>query len=679
MEPWSKEEMTAFDVRATARELSALLEGARFDKVYRVGKRELKVKVHVPELGTHFLVIEPGRRVHVTWRPKPSPKVPDPTAQALRNVLTGDVIESVEQLGFDRILTFSLRSGRKLYVEIIPAGCLAVVDEEGVIEQAFPSKRFRDRAVVPGETYRTPPSPPNPYSLDEDAFLDVLRSSDRDLVRALAVDVGLGGLYAEETLLRAGLEGLKHEDPKEVPEEDLLELYETLRDLLEQVSEGELHPTLYRTEGGYVDVTPIPLERYLREGLEPETEDSFQKALDRYYVEKFLHEKREEARRKWEEDLKKVERTLERQRQTVESYRKRAENLRRRANALYLNYDLVERVLEDVRRLEKAGHDLEEIKERLHRAKAEGVEDPILERIVDVDPRERRILLRLDDGEGGEVTVPVPIDANVHSAASELFDRAKELERKAERAEEVMREKERELEELKAEGPPEVELEEVTTEVTARRRKDWYERFRWFISTDGFVVIGGYDARTNEVILRRYLEEHDILVHAHVHGAPHVVIKTEGREVPESTIREAAKFAASYSRAWRWGLKAADVYWVTADQVDKSAEAPRGGAIIRGKRNWIRGVELEAAVGVQDLGEGGPYRVMGGPPEAVREHCVEWVVLEPGGGKKSEVAKEAFEAFKEALPGLRKWVTVDDVMRAMPPGRCRLIESSSGR
>ncbi|NPB02650.1 MAG: fibronectin-binding domain-containing protein [Methanopyri archaeon] len=677
MEPWSKEEMTAFDVRATARELNALLEGARFDKVYRVGKRELKIKVHVPEVGTHFLAVEPGKRVHVTWRPKPSPKVPDPTAQALRNVLTGDVIESVEQLGFDRILAFSLRSNRKLYIEIIPGGCLAVVDEDGTIEQAFPAKRFRDRAVVPGERYETPPSPPDPYELDEDSFLDVLRDSDRDLVRALAVDVGLGGLYAEETLLRAGLEDVKHEHPSDVPEENLRELYETLRDLLDQVSEGELTPTLYSTDEGYVDVTPVPLERYLREGLDTETEDTFQRALDRYYVSKFLHEKREEARKEWEERKRKVERTLEKQKETVKAYRRRAEDLRRRANALYLNYDLVERVLNDLRKLEEEGHSLEEIKRRLHEVKSSGVNDPVLSRIVDVDPRERRVLLRLDDGEGGEVTVPVPVDSNVHAAASELFDKAKELERKAERAEEVMKEKESELRKLEEEGPPEVELEKITTEVTAKRRKDWYERFRWFISTDGFVVIGGYDARTNEIILRRYLEEHDILVHAHVHGAPHVVIKTEGREVPETTIEEAATFAAAYSRAWRWGLKAVDVYWVTADQVDKSAEAPRGGAIIRGKRNWLRGVELEAAVGVEDLGENGPYRVMGGPPRAVKKRCEEWAVLEPGEGKKSDVAKEVFEGFKKRLPGLRKWITVDDVVRAMPPGRCRIVESST--
>ncbi|WP_456467038.1 ribosome rescue protein RqcH [Methanopyrus sp.] len=671
MRAWSKDAMTSFDARAAARELHSFLEGALIDKVYQVDEGELKVKLHVPGLGSHYLAIEPGRRVHLTWRPKPSPDSPTPAAQALRKVLSGDRIESVSQVEFDRILRFDLRSGRRVYVELLPKGTLAVVDEDGVIEQAFPARRFRDRAVVPGEEYRTPEPPPNPYKLDEDEFLRLLLESERDVVRTLAVEVGLGGLYAEEVLLRAGLFEERERHASELEREDLKELYETLRDLLGQVSSGDLRPTLYEVEEGYVDATPVPLERYREEGVELVEKDTFQRALDEYYVGEFLAREEEKAREEWERERRRLERTIERQRESVERLEAKARRLRERANALYMNYQLVNGILRELRRAEEEkGYSLEEIKRRILEAKGSGIEE--VERIVDVDVDNRRVILRLE-GEDGEVTVPVPLDEDVHSVASRLFDRAKELERKAERAREVLEEKERELERLLKEGPPEVRLEELTVRLTKRRKKAWYERFRWFISSDGFIVIGGSDAHTNELILRRYLEDHDILVHAHVHGAPHVVIKTEGREVPERTLREAAVFAASYSRAWRWGLRAADVYWVPAEQVDKSAEAPHGGAIIRGRRNWFRRVELEVAVGIQEV-EGG-YRVMGGPVSAVKRHCLTYGVMVPGEEKKSAVAKRLFETFKEEVEDLRRYVTVDDIMRAMPPGKARLVES----
>jgi len=47
-------------------------------------------------------------------------------------------------------------------------------------------------------------------------------------------------------------------------------------------------------------------------------------------------------------------------------------------------------------------------------------------------------------------------------------------------------------------------------------KQKWFEQFRWFISSDGFLVIGGRDAQSNEDIVKKYLEKRDIFFHAHV-------------------------------------------------------------------------------------------------------------------------------------------------------------------
>src|SRR5690606_27678794 len=133
-----------------------------------------------------------------------------------------------------------------------------------------------------------------------------------------------------------------------------------------------------------------------------------------------------------------------------------------------------------------------------------------------------------------------------------------------------------------------------------KREMKWFEKFRWFLSSDGFLVLGGRDAGTNEIVVKRHMEPRDIYLHSDIHGAPSVIIKSQGKEIPETTIQEAAVFAASFSSAWTRGFSSLDVYWVHPEQVSKTPKSgefvARGAFIIRGSRNYIRGVPLKIAV-----------------------------------------------------------------------------------
>ena len=55
----------------------------------------------------------------------------------------------------------------------------------------------------------------------------------------------------------------------------------------------------------------------------------------------------------------------------------------------------------------------------------------------------------------------------------------------------------------------------------------WFEKFHWFISSDGYLVVGGRDAQQNEILVKRFMTQHDIFVHADIHGAPCVIIKMD--------------------------------------------------------------------------------------------------------------------------------------------------------
>ncbi|KAK4102262.1 hypothetical protein N658DRAFT_485602 [Parathielavia hyrcaniae] len=126
------------------------------------------------------------------------------------------------------------------------------------------------------------------------------------------------------------------------------------------------------------------------------------------------------------------------------------------------------------------------------------------------------------------------------------------------------------------------------------RKQMWFEKFIWFISSDGYLVLGGRDAQQNEILYKRYLRKGDVYVHADMHGASTVIIKNNPKTpyapIPPSTLAQAGSLSVCCSNAWD-SKAAMGAWWVNADQVSKSAPAgeylPAGSFMVRGKRNLL--------------------------------------------------------------------------------------------
>ncbi|KAI0453315.1 fibronectin-binding protein A N-terminus-domain-containing protein [Xylaria acuta] len=131
------------------------------------------------------------------------------------------------------------------------------------------------------------------------------------------------------------------------------------------------------------------------------------------------------------------------------------------------------------------------------------------------------------------------------------------------------------------------------------RRQMWFEKYTWFVSTDGYLVLGGKDGQQNELLYRRYLKKGDIYVHADLHGAASVVIKnnphTPDAPIPPSTLSQAGSLSVCSSSAWD-SKASMSAWWVTADQVSKSAPTgeflPTGSFMVRGKKNFLPASQL---------------------------------------------------------------------------------------
>ncbi len=635
--------MSAVDIKACVKELENEIVEGKIEKIYHYPPDEIRIKLYAN--GRKDLIVDAGRRIHLTKFPKESPRFPSSFAMLLRKHLEGGRIESIEQHDFDRVVKIEIerKDGKKyLIAELFSKGNITLTDEN--FRVIMPLKH---EYVKPGETYSFPEPRLTPFDLNEQILAEICKSESREIVKVLATKCGLGGLFAEETCLRAGID--KKKKSNELSDDEIDLIVKTIKELFEPVAKGDFKPHIVVKDGEYVDVLPIELKIY--EGYEKRIFKSFNEALDEFYS-KLIIESAEKAEREESEELRKLKRRLEIQLQAKEKLEKEMEKYRRIGDLIYENYALVDKIIKAFRQA-KEKMPFEEIKEKAKQIKI----------VMDVKPES--VTLELEG-----YAVELDLSKNIHEIADEYYEKSK---RAKEKLEGLLKAIEKTKEEMKK--VEELEAKKFVTSVRIVRKREWFERFRWFITSDGFLAIGGRNAQMNEEIVSKYMEDKDLFFHTQTPGAPAVVLK-RGQEAPETSLLETAQFAAIYSSLWKEGKYSGEVYYVLPEQVKKSAKAgeylPRGSFYIVGKRNYIT-VELSCGIGV-DLKN---LRVMGGPISAVKKYCDYYVEIEIGDKSPNELSVEIASklvkmAKDEEKHLVRSIATPDEIMKFIPPGKSRV-------
>ena len=254
------------------------------------------------------------------------------------------------------------------------------------------------------------------------------------------------------------------------------------------------------------------------------------------------------------------------------------------------------------------------------------------------------------------------LNKSIEENASLYYEKAKKIKKKILGAEEALRRSAEKLKELELKKQKSIGEEK---EAKAQRKKEWYEKFRWFISSDNFLVIGGRDATSNEILVKKHTEKNDLILHTDMAGSPFFVIKSENKKIPESAIKEAADATCTFSRAWKLGLQTTDVFYVSPEQVSKKAQSGefmgKGAFMIYGKTNYIEN-KINLAVGITK-----GSAIMSGPLEAIKKHCEKYVVVGQGDEKVSDIAKKI--KYKLNADDL------DEVLRALPAGEFKIVNS----
>jgi len=323
-----------------------------------------------------------------------------------------------------------------------------------------------------------------------------------------------------------------------------------------------------------------------------------------------------------------LERIEAQRKDALEKWRAAERLSKERADAIYRKFDTVEALLQKFSTRKDAGFEPLQKKDGLHMtAKLDGVD------------------------------VPLDMKKSAQENAAFYYEQAKKARRKIAGIEASM------------EKPVEFR-EEIQAYPDEERHKDWHEKFKWFVSSDGMLVVAGKNAEQNELLLKAHAEAEEWCFHADIRGAAFTVIKSQGQDPSEQTKKEAAEFAAANSKAWTRGLGSVHVFSVQRKNLSKTPPTgmhlDKGSFMVSGLRVWYRNIPLRMAVAATPEG-----KVLSGPESAVKKHGY-LVVIVPGDRKASDLSRdmksELLRTAKQKDLDVLQRLSLEEMARHVPFG-----------
>ncbi len=245
--------------------------------------------------------------------------------------------------------------------------------------------------------------------------------------------------------------------------------------------------------------------------------------------------------------------------------------------------------------------------------------------------------------------------------ADDYYKKSKKLLSKKEGAQKAIKELEQRLKRVQKDAPKEEEKKVVAE----KGPKEWYEKFHWFFTSNGMLVVGGRDAHQNEQLNAKHFEDSDLFFHANVFGADVVILKN-GASADHETREEVAQFAGCHSSAWKDGMHTVDVYAMNRNQVSKSTSKGSlgtGAFLLKGERDWYRGMSLGLAMYVKD-GKLFSVPLVTFFKIKERDNITKHVSVVIGKDKKSDAAKKIADALD--------YNDLDTIMQQLPAGSFRI-------
>lgn len=515
----------------------------RIDKIFQPEREEIIINIRAKGQNLKLLLTAAADRprLHFTKSSKTNPMQAPLFCMVLRKHLSGGKLTKIIQPDFERILELRIEAlndmgdlaEKRLIIEIMGKHSnIILVDENGLILEAIKHvshEKSSVREVLPGKAYEAPPSKGkrNPLLAERNDFLETLRLKENHKLQSMLYQSysGISPLMAGEVCYRAGLDAGSF--GQEICLEEGEGLFTAFHTSMESVRQGAYDGRIYYDSlGKPFEFSSLPLTMLRDNTCKPY--DSISELLEDYYGDK-------------DRFSRQIQKTADLRRlvnQHLERCVKKKE--------LHLQ------TLEDTKNKEQLKLCGELITAYIHMVK-KGMTVLTCQNFYDEDMP--------------QTEVPLDPDLTPAENAQKYFSQYNKGKRTFAALQEQMIQNEQEIQYLESvlstltTSETEAELDEIRQELyeqgilhkrKADRQKQKKSKPLSYTSSDGFEIFVGKNNKQNDE-LTSGASPRDIWLHTKEIPGSHVIIKTNGQEVPDQTLLEAANLAAYYSKARQSG------------------------------------------------------------------------------------------------------------------------------
>ncbi|GDY16482.1 fibronectin-binding protein [Nitrosopumilaceae archaeon] len=633
--------LAGIELRYLVDQISEATQDYYVSNIYGVTKDSILFKLHHTEKSDIFMMISTSG----VWLTsvKIEQMEPNRLLKRLRSDLLRLKLKKVEQIASERITYFTFAGFDKEFVivgEFFGEGNILLCNNEMKILALQHSIDVRHRKLGVGLVYTPPPMNGLDVIKITESDFEELKTSDLPAAKWLGRTLGLPKKYVE------GIFEISEIDSKclgnNLTSEQIKKLYDTTKDIVTNVITGKHEPVIIRNEK--TEIIPIRLGKMDDKCT---AVNSFIEGLDTVFTENLVEIGKSIQTGGSDKKIKELESQLAEQEKAIDTVKEKSTHITSVANSLFEMIAKGITSIEDSRALEILA---------THNSKL---------------TKEKGILLIIVDDE----KIKVDSKSSLQSIASVLFNEAKRKSGAIKSIEQIKNNTWKKLAKLQSTA----KTEKDSVSFAEIRKKNWYERYRWFFTSDGILAIGGRDAPSNSAVVRKHLGKNDKIFHADIFGSPFFILK-DAENPSTASMNEVAHATVCFSRAWREGMYGVSAYWVEPEQVKKSAPSgqflPKGSFSIEGQRNFVKISTLKLAVGI--LPQGDDYVVTCGPPETIKKNSICYAIIEPHGADMVDSAKKIRLEFLKLEEEITKKINIDDFVRALPAGASQITEVGLG-
>ena len=628
--------LAGIELRYLVNDINKRIEGYYVSNIYGITKDSLLFKFHHPEKSDILLMLSTFG-IWIT-NVKIEQIEPNKLLKHLRSNILRSKLREIKQIGTERIVYLTLSYFEKefvIVVELFGDGNIIICNNEMKILALSHSINVKHRQLRVGSQYVQPP-------LDN---LDILNMTEKDfepihsapiaVAKWIGKTLGLPRKYIEEITRSAKVESKKKGE--EISNEEVKRLFDSATQIVNNVVTGKHDPEIVRDDEMYVN--PISLA-----GENHEKISSFMDGLDTVFTESILAKGKTIQSSPFAKKISELETRLDEQTKAIGIVTEKSEKIAKVANSLF------EGVSQGISSMDDS-----KITAILKTNNSEIIKEKGI------------TYLKVEDEK-----IKIDLNSSLPTTASALFNESKKQKAAIGSIEKLLEKTEKELQKVvkKGEGAKQVSVTQV-------RKKNWFERYRWFYTTDGVLAVGGRDSSSNSAIIRKHLEKNDKVFHAEISGSPFFLLKDNVSPTPAS-LTEVAHATICFSKVWKEAFYGSSAYWVNPDQVKKGAPSgqsmAKGSFMIEGQRNFVKISSLKMCVAIIKHEES--YLLTCGPPN-MKNTAICYAMIEPTGQDMPDVAKRIRYEFLSSNEEIAKPFSIDDFVRVLPTGACNITESGS--